>query len=89
MRFFEVLHLKKKPHNIIIHVGAITVGNSGSYKKFHEIQNLRNFILKYSSSPGVTVSTRVLHGDKANANGINKDFTELVKVESNLDYISH
>ena len=52
---------------------------------FHEIQSLRNFILKYLPSARITISTPVLRVDKANANDINKDFTELVK-ESNLHY---
>ena len=55
---------------------------------FHEMQILRNFILKYLPSSRATISTPVLRVDKANANDINKDFTELFK-ESNLDYISH
>ena len=56
------------------------------YENFHEIQSLRNFILKYLPSVRITISTPVLHVDKANANNINKDFTELVK-KCNLDYI--
>ena len=55
---------------------------------FHEIQSLRNFILKYLPSVRITISAPVLRVDKANANDINKAFAELVK-ESNLDYISH
>ena len=55
---------------------------------FHEIKSMRNFILKYLQSARFTISTPVLRADKANANDINKAFTELVK-ESNLDYISH
>ena len=62
--------------------------HSSSYEMFHEIQSLRNFILKYFPSVRITISTLVLGVDKANANDINKAFTELVK-ESNLDYISH
>ena len=88
MRFFVVPHLKKKPDNIIIHVGTNNTPHSGSYEMFHEIQILRNFILKYLPSSRATISTPVLRVDKANANDINKDFTELFK-ESNLDYISH
>ena len=49
---------------------------------------MRNFILKYLPSARFTISTPVLRADKANANDINKAFTELVK-ESNLDYIYH
>ena len=60
-----------------------------SYAVFHEIQSLRNFILNFLPSAGITISTApVLRVDKANANDINTDFTELVK-ESNLDYNSH
>ena len=55
---------------------------------FQEIQSLRNFILKYLPFARIIISTPVLRVDKANANDINKAFTELVK-ESNLDYISH
>ena len=51
---------------------------------FHEIQSLRNLILKYLPSARITISTVY----KANANDIYKNLTELVK-ESSLDYISH
>ena len=51
---------------------------------FHEIQILRSFILKYLPCSRITILTSVLCVDKANANDINKDFTE-----SNLDNISH
>ena len=88
MKFFVVPHLKKKPDNIIIHVGTNNAPHSSSYEIFHEIQRLRNFILKYLPSARITISTPALHVDKTNANDINKAFTELVK-ESNLDYIFH
>ena len=52
------------------------------------MQSLRNLILKYLPSARITISTPALRADKANANDINKAFTELVK-ESNLDHISH
>ena len=55
---------------------------------FHEIQSLRNVILKYLPSARIIIWTPVLRVDKANANDIDKAFTELVK-GSNLDYISH
>ena len=88
MKFFVVPHLKKKPDNIIIHVGTNNAPHSSPYEMFQEMQSLRNFILKYLPSARITISTPVLRIDKANANDINKTFTELVK-ESNLDYISH
>ena len=88
MKFFVVPHLKKKPDNIIIHVGTNNAPHSSSYETFHEIQSLRNFILKYLSSVRITISTPVLRIDKVNGNNMNKAFTELVK-ESKLDYISH
>ena len=50
---------------------------------FHEIQSLKKFILKYLTSAKITISTPILRVDKANANDINKAFTELIK-ESNL-----
>ena len=83
MKFFVVPHLKKKPDNIIIHVGTNNAPHSSSYEMFHEIQSLRNFILKYLPFVRITISTLVpvLRVDKANANDINK--------ESSLDYISH
>ena len=84
MKFFVVPHLKKKPDNITIHVGTNNAPHSSPYEMFHEIQSLRNFILKYLLSVRITISTPVLHVDKANANDINKAFTEFVK-ESNLD----
>ena len=61
---------------------------SSSCEMFHEIQSLRNFILKYSPSARIVISTPVLRVDKVNGNHINKVFMELV-TESNLDYISH
>ena len=88
MKFFVVPHLKKKPDHIIIHVGTNNVFPSSSYEFFQEMQSLRNFILKYLPSARITISKPVLRVDKANANDINKAFTELVK-ESNLDYICH
>ena len=88
MKFFIVPHLKKKPDNAIIHVGTNNAPHSSSYEMFHEIQSLRNFIFKYLPSARITILTPVLRVDKANANDINKAFTELVK-ESDLDYISH
>ena len=88
MKFFVVPHLKKKPDNIIIHVGTNNAPHSSPYEMFQEMQSLRNFILKYLPSARITISTPVLRIDKANANDINKTFTELVK-ESNLDDISH
>ena len=83
MKFFVVPHLKKKPDNIIIHVGTNNAPHSSSYEIFHEIQRL-----KYLPSARITISTPALRVDKTNANDINKAFTELVK-ESNLDYIFH
>ena len=85
--FFIVPHLKKGPDNII-HAGTNNAPHSNSYEIFHEIQSLRNLVLEYLSSARITISTPVLRVDKANANDINKNFTELVK-ESNLNYISH
>ena len=87
IKFFAVPYLKKKPDNIIIHVGPNNAPHSSLYKMFHEIQSLRNFILKYLPSARITISTPVLQVDKANANDIKKYFTELVK-ESNLDNLS-
>ena len=84
MRFFVVPHLKKKSDNIIIHVGINNTSRSSLNKMFHEIQILRSFLLKYLPSSTITISTPVLCVDKANANDINKDFTE-----SNLDNIAH
>ena len=37
MKFFVVPHLKKKPDNIIIHVGTNNAPHSSSYEMFHEI----------------------------------------------------
>ena len=88
MEIFVVPHLKKKPDNIIIHVETNNAPHSSSYETFHEIKSMRNFILKYLPSARFTISTPVLRADKANANDINKAFTELVK-ESNLGYIFH
>ena len=79
---------KAPPQTFIIHVGTINAPHSSSYEMFHEIQSLRNFILKYLPSARITVSTPILRVDKASVNDINKNFTELLK-ESNLDYISH
>ena len=79
MKFFVVPHLKKKPDHIIIHVGTNNALYSSSYEFFQEMQSLRNFILKYFPSARITISTPVLRVDKANANDINKAFTELVK----------
>ena len=88
MKFFVVPHLKKKPDNIIIYVGTNNAPRSSSYEIFHEIQSLKNFILKYLPSERIIISTLVLSVDKANASDVNKAFTDLIK-ESNLDYISH
>ena len=79
MKFFVAPHLKKNPDNIIIHVGTNNAPYSSSYEMFHEIQSLRNFILKYLPSARITILTPVLRIDKANTNNINKAFTELVK----------
>ena len=87
MKFFVVPHFKKKPDNIT-HVGTNNASHSSPYERFQEMQSLRNFILKYLPFARIIISTPVLCVDKANANDINKAFTELVK-ESNLDYISH
>ena len=83
IRFFVVPHIKKNLDNIIIHVGTNSAPHFGSYEMFHKKQSLRSFILKYLPSARFTISTLVLCVDKANANDIDKDFTELVK-ESNL-----
>ena len=88
LSFFVVPHLKEKSDNIIIHVGTNNAPRFSPYEMFQDMQSLRNFILKYLPSTRITISTPVLRVDKANANDINKAFTELVK-ESNLDYISH
>ena len=88
IKFFVVPHLKEKSDNIIIHVGTNNAPRFSPYEMFQDMQSLRNFILKYLPSTRITISTPVLRVDKANANDINKAFTELVK-ESNLDYISH
>ena len=82
MKFFIVLHVKKKPYNIIIHVGISNAPYSNSYEMFPEIQSPKNFILKFLPSVRTTISTLVLCLDKANTNDISKDFTELVE-ESN------
>ena len=87
MKFFVVPHLKKKPDNIIIHVGTNNAHHSSSHEMFHEIKSLRNLILKYLPSARITIFTPVLRIDKAHVNDINDDFRELVK-KSNLDYIS-
>ena len=79
---------EEKPDNIIIHVRTNNAAQSTSYEMFHEIQSLRNFILKYLPSERIAISTPLLRVDKANANGINQDFKEMVK-ESRLDYFSH
>ena len=88
IKFFVVPHLKEKSDNIIIHVGTNNAPRFSPYEMFQDMQSLRNFILKYLPSTRITISTPVLRVDKANANDINKAFTELVK-ESNLDFISH
>ena len=44
--------------------------------------------MKYLPSERIAISTPLLRVDKANANGINQDFKEMVK-ESRLDYFSH
>ena len=93
MKIFVLPHLKKKPDNIIIHAGTNTLSPPPppppaptaihmKYEMFQEVQSLRNFILKYLASARITISTSVLRVNKANANDINKAFTELVK-ESN------
>ena len=86
MKIFVVPHLKKMPDNIIIHAGTNNTPPSpphcNPYEMFQEVQSLRNFILKYLPSARITISTSVLRVNKANANDINKAFTELVK-ESN------
>ena len=88
MKIFVLPHLKKKPDNIIIHAGTNTLSPLPltaihmKYEMFQEVQSLRNFILKYLASARITISTSVLRVNKANANDINKAFTELVK-ESN------
>ena len=87
MKIFVVPHFKKKPDNIT-HVGTNNASHSSPYERFQEMQSLRNFILKYLPFARIIISTPILRVDKANANDINKAFTELVK-ESNLDYISH
>ena len=79
---------EEKPDNIIIHVRTNNAAQSTSYEMFHEIQSLRNFILKCLPSERIAISTPLLRVDKANANGINQDFKEMVK-ESRLDYFSH
>ena len=86
IKFFVVSHLKKTQDNII-HVGTNNAPHSSLYEMFHEIQSLRNFILKDLLSARITILTPVPRVDMANANDRNKTFTELVK-ESNLDYIS-
>ena len=84
----EPLSSSATPYYLIIHVGTNNALHSSSYEFFQEMQSLRNLILKYLPSARITISTPALRADKANANDINKAFTELVK-ESNLDYISH
>ena len=73
---------RKKPYNIIIHVGISNAPYSNSYEMFPEIQSPKNFILKFLPSVRTTISTLVLCLDKANTNDISKDFIELVE-ESN------
>ena len=57
---------EEKPDNIIIHVRTNNAAQSTSYEMFHEIQSLRNFILKYLPSERIAISTPLLRADKAN-----------------------
>ena len=90
MKFSIILHLRKSPHQIFLRVGTNDAPQATSdgtpQEMFNAIKDSKSFIQKYAPESNMIISTPVLRVDKANANDINKRYTDLLK-EAKVDYI--
>ena len=86
IKFFVVLHLRKNPDKIVLHVGTNDAPHATPKEMLNAIKDLKSFIQKYAPEPKKIISTPGLRVDKANANDVIQRYIELLK-EAKLDCI--
>ena len=86
MKFFIIPHLRKSPGKIVLHFGSNDAPHALPEEMFNAIKDLKSFIKKCAPESKIIISTPVLRVHKANANGINRRYIDLLN-EPEVDCI--